>query len=703
LSIRRPGAPAGALAWWLLAWVAAIAFIGAPATASAREERPLDAGWRFQLGDVADAASPDLDDARWQAVALPHTWNAVDGEAGGDYHRGPGWYRRDLSLATLEAQSRYVLQFDGAALVADVWINGRPAGHHAGGFAAFRFDITPLLHAGRNQLAVRVDNSHDADVAPLGGDFTIFGGLYRGVRLIVVPALHFDLMDDGGPGVYVAASAVSSAHARLQVDARVLVPGGVARGARLRLVVLDAHGACVRTVDRPLAAAGAPLQVLRQAWRVERPHLWQGVRDPHLHRLRAQLLLQGVVVDEVDIAFGIRSVRVDARRGLLLNGRRYPLHGVNLFHPERPGKGTAVDAADIDEDARMLQDLGVTGLRLVHFQHPQRVYDLADRHGWLLWTEIPLNSALHDTPAFRDNLAQQLRELVKQNFNHPAVVVWGLGNEVYQADAVADALLARMHALARKLDPSRPTAYAHCCAADDDALTRQTDLVAYNRYYGWYDGQTDDLAPWADRLHAALPQRSIALSEYGAGASVQQQEEPPARPVPASAWHPEQYQALFHEAYWRQIRARPYLWASFVWVAFDLASAGRHEGDRNGFNDKGLATYDRRTRKDAWYWYQANWSDRPFVYITSRRLTPRTQELVDVKVYTNTRRARLSVNGRELATRVPEDHVALWRGVKLDVGDNRLVVTGDRGLSDAVEWRVAPAPADGLGAPAAPR
>jgi beta-galactosidase/beta-glucuronidase len=688
---------------WLLAWLAAFAFVGAPASALAREEHSLDAGWRFQLGDVADAASPDLDDARWQAVALPHTWNAADGEAGGDYRRGPAWYRRDLPLPALEADRRYVLQFDGAALVADVWINGRLAGHHAGGFAGFRVDITALLHAGRNQLAVRVDNSHDADVAPLGGDFTVFGGLYRGVRLIVVPALHFDLMDDGGPGVYVSASAVSSARARLQVDARVRLPAGLAGAARLRLAVLDAHGVRVRGVDRPLAPAAGSLQVLRQAWQIERPHLWQGVRDPYLHRLRAQLVLEGVVVDEVDVAFGIRSVRVDARRGLLLNGRHYALHGVNLFHPERPGRGTAVDDADIDEDARLLQELGVTGLRLVHFQHPQRVYDLADRRGWLLWTEIPLNSALHDTPAFRANLAQQLRELVKQNFNHPAVVVWGLGNEVYQVDAAADALLAQLHALARQLDPSRPTSYAHCCAADDDALTRQTDLVAYNRYYGWYDGQMDDLGPWADRVHARSPQRPIALSEYGAGASVLQQEEPPTRPVPDSAWHPEQYQALFHEAYWRQIRSRPYLWASFVWVAFDLASAGRHEGDRNGFNDKGLATYDRKTRKDAWYWYQANWSDHPLVYITSRRLTERTQDLVDVKVYTNARRASLSVNGRELAALAPEDHVALWRGVKLDIGANRVVVTGDRGEHDGVEWRLVPAPAGGLRAPSAAR
>ena len=672
----------------LFLWAAAHACAG-PAP---RQSLALDSGWRFQRSDVAEAASPGFDDSHWQAVTLPHTYNAVDGEAGGDYYRGPAWYRRKLVLPALDRTRQYWLQFDGAALVAEVWINGQAAGRHAGGFAAFRFDITPLLHAGRNEIAVRVANARDADVAPLGGDFTVFGGLYRGVHLIVVRALHFDLMDDGGPGVYVSAIAVSAARAQWQVVARVRVAGATPDGARLRLRVVDARGRIVRTAEPALTDVAEPLRSIAQTWRIDDPHLWQGVRDPYLYRLRAELLVDRRVVDSIVVPFGIRSVRVDPQRGFLLNDRPYALHGVNLFHPGRPGKGLAVDDRDIDEDARILKELGVTGLRLVHFQHPQRVYDLADCNGWILWTEIPLNSAMTDTPAFHANLAQQLRELVKQNFNHPSVAIWGLGNEVYQADATSVALLAELRAIARQEDPLRVTSYAHCCAADDDPLTRQTDAIAYNRYFGWYDRELDDLGAWADEVHARSPQRAMALSEYGAGASVLQQEDPPRRPVPASGWHPEQYQALFHEAYWRQIRDRPYLWASFVWVGFDLASAGRHEGDRPGINDKGLVTYDRRTRKDAWYWYRANWSDRPIVHITSPRFTPRREGPADVKVYTNARRVTLIVDGTALPAMAPTDHVAIWHDVPLKSGSNRLAAVGDGVVRDAVEWRVTPQP-----------
>jgi beta-galactosidase len=296
---------------------------------------------------------------------------------------------------------------------------------------------------------------------------------------------------------------------------------------------------------------------------------------------------------------------------------------------------------------------------------------------------------MDESDAFRANLTRQLRELVKQNYNHPCVFIWGLGNEVYQSDEASHELLAQLHREAGALDPHRLTSYAHCCAADDDPLTRQTDVIAYNRYYGWYDGDMADIGAWADRVHAKQPMRAMALSEYGAGASVLQQQDPPARPIPKSHWHPEQYQALFHETYWRQLKTRPYLWADFVWVGFDLASAGRDEGDRAGINDKGLVTYDRRTRKDAWYWYQANWSRAPMVHLTSRRATPRTGAHADVKVYTNTERVTLQVNGQTLATQTAQDRMATWHDVELRPGVNRITVLSDRGITDSIEWVVA--------------
>ena len=537
---------------------------------------------------------------------------------------------------------------------------------------------------------MRVDNSPAQQVAPLGGDFTVFGGLYRGVRLITVGASHIDLLDDGGPGVYVTASALAGDRARLAVQARVTRSGPASRRLRLRWTLRDADGRTVlRDVTR-VDAAPASTQVVEQSLSLAHPHLWQGVHDPYLYALSVDVLDGPAVLDRVTVPVGIRDVAIDPARGLLLNGLPYPVHGVNLFHSGRPGQGLAVTESQVDEDFHILSELGVTGLRLVHFQHPQRAYDDADRLGFVLWTEIPLNSAMADGDAFRDNLLQQLRELIKQNYNHPSVIVWGLGNEVYKSNPASHDLLAQLHGAAKAMDPHRLTSYAHCCAADDDPLTRQTDVIAFNRYYGWYDGEVTDIGPWADRVHAAQPARAIGVSEYGAGASVLQQQAPPLRPVPASHWHPEQYQALFHEAYWRQLRVRPWLWATFVWVGFDLASAGRDEGDRRGFNDKGLVTYDRRTRKEAWYWYQANWSAAPVLHLVGRRAAPPGGTPTDVKAYTNASRATLLVDGASVGTRPATDHIVTWPGLELPPGAHRLTATSDGGISDSFEWTVAP-------------
>ena len=661
------------------------------AQAASRVSTPLNEAWRFQRADVAGAEVPALDDSAWPAVTLPHTYNAEDGEAGGAYYRGPAWYRRTIELDASPSARRRFLEFDGAALAADVWVNGHHAGRHEGGYARFRFDVTGLLKPGRNTLAVRVDNGNLPTVAPLGGDFTVFGGLYRQVRLIETHRRHIDLLDDGGPGVEVAIEEATRASAKLRVTARVRNDGAETRPVTVRLILRDAEGRVVLRDERGIdARAGGFNELSRHLLTLQQPRLWQGVRDPYLYRLTTEVVEHGEVVDEVELPVGIRQVAIDPQRGFLLNGQPYPLHGVNYFHPGRPGRGLAVGDADIDLDMEILQQLGVTGLRLVHFQHPQRVYELADRLGFVLWTEIPLNSAMQDSLAFRTNLSRQLRELMRQAGPHPSVVVWGLGNEVYQADAASRALLAELHLQAHREDPSRPTVYAHCCAADDDGLALQTDVTGYNRYFGWYDREFADIGPWADALHQKMPRRAIGVSEYGAGASVLQQEDPPKRPVPKSGWHPEQYQALFHEAYWRQIRARPWLWGSFVWVGFDLASAGRDEGDRPGINDKGLVTYDRLVRKDAFFWYRAQWSRAPVVYITSRRHTLRTAGPAAVKVYTNAARVTLELNGKAIGSKEPSDCIALWPQVTLAAGRNVLRVKTEAGLTDTVIWEASP-------------
>ena len=663
---------------------------------AARVTTPLDAAWRFQRADVPDAEAPGFDDAHWPTVTLPHTYNVPDGETGGTPYRGAAWYRRTLDVRA-DGGTRRILEFDAATLAADVWVNGHRAGRHEGGYARFRVDITPWLRPGRNQLAVRVDNSKLPDVAPLGGDFTVFGGLIRPVRLIETPTAHLDLLDHGGPGLQFDIEALSARHARLRLRVQLRNDGRLPVQRRLRLTLRDAQGHAVAQTSQAVRLPPEALQIAAATLEVREPRLWQGIRDPYLYRLSAELMEGPEVADAVTLPVGLRHIAVDPERGFLLNGKPYPLRGVNYFHAGRPGHGVAVSDADIDEDLRLLMELGLTGLRLVHYQHPAHTYERADELGLLLWTEVPLNAAMAQTPAFRDNIASQLRELVRQNRHHPSVAVWGVGNEVYRSDEPIRALLADLHALAKQQDPSRLTTYAHCCAADDNPMALQTDLASYNRYWGWYDGQFKDIGTWADQLHAKMPSHPIGLGEYGAGASAIQQEDPPRRPEPSGRWHPEQYQALFHETYAAEIAKRPFLWGSFIWLGFDHAAANRHEGDTTGRNDKGLITYDRRSLKDAYHLMRAWWSDKPVLHLTSKRLVDRPAGKVDIKAYSNAAKVTLEVDGKTIATVDVVDRIARWPGVALPAGRAHIKVTDDRGSSDGVEWRMAGCSADALG------
>jgi beta-galactosidase len=662
--IRRMLAVALALAWMTVA------------QAAPRAVTALDDGWEFAKGAPVG----------WTAVRLPHTFNADDGTSPHPY-RGAGWYRRTI-VAPVGKTGRTYLEFDGAALSTDVWLNGTRVGRHEGGFARFRFDVTDHLRAGANELRVRVDNARQPDVAPLGGDYTLYGGLYRSVRLVTTSDVHIDMLDFGGPGVYFSTPDVTDKAARLHWRARVANERARAERVAMTARLRDAAGKVVATAQRSVAVPAHAVVPVELDAVLAAPHLWQGVDDPYLYRSEVTVARAGTTVDSVDDEVGVRTVRLDAERGLLLNGRPYRVHGVNVHLTYVPGKGTAVSDADIDADYRILEELGVTGLRYAHYQHNAHSYALADRKGFLVWTELPLTSEVGASDAFAANAAQQARELVRQNFNHPSVFVWGLGNEIYKVDDVSGRVLDAMQRLVHDEDASRPTAYANCCAPIDGPQAMHTDVIASNVYFGWYDKEFADLAPFLASNHALRPHTPEALSEYGAGASALQQEDPVRRPVAPSRWHPEQYQALYHEAAWRQIEAAPWLWATFVWTGFDFASSGRNEGDGPGVNDKGLVSMDRKVRKDAYYWYQANWSKTPMVYIASRRAVRRTAADVEVKVYSNQPGVRLRVNGVDLGERPVEGRIARWP-VHLAPGANRLEVQAGPSV-DSVDWTLTP-------------
>jgi len=659
---------------------------------SVRQRIDLNAGWRFIRSDVSGAENPAFNDSSWSAVSVPHTWNATDGQNGGaNYYRGIGWYRRHYTPPTSLAGRKLWLQFAGANQVADVWINGVHLGQHRGGYARFRFDATSALNLGQdNVIAVKVSNANASDIAPLSADFTFFGGIYRNVSLHVVDPLSARMLDNAGPGVYLRQRSVTATSATVDVTTKIWNNFTSSRSVSVRTIITDDADTIVAeaTTAAQTVAANSAYQTT-QTVTIANPRRWQGKADPYLYNAHVEILSSGVVADVVSERLGLRSFSVSAATGFALNGQSLRLRGVNR-HQDRLNRGWAIDDPAHTQDFDIMDEMGVNALRTAHYQQDQKVFNLADERGYVVWTEIPLVNNITDSAAFRSNASQQLREMIKQNYNHPSVVFWGIGNEQRNSDTATNALLDTLNGIIATEDPDRLSTYAHN-GSTTSSLNNHSEVNGYNRYHGWYYGTYNDVGGFLDSLHSSQPTRKISLSEYGAGASIVQHQENPPKPVPDSDWHPEEYQALFHEAHWAQIAARPYLWGTFVWNMFDFAADQRSEGDTYGRNDKGLVTYDRVTRKDAFYFYKAAWTSTPFVYITSRRWINRTAATTTIKVYGNVDSATLRVNGVDMSTKTSTNRIYTWSNITLAPGANLIEVSGARSgvtYTDSVVWNL---------------
>jgi len=656
---------------------------------AARIDTSIDAGWKFTRSDppaefpggLPGAASPAYDDSRWEEVSLPHTWNALDGQDGGNnYYRGAGWYRTTIAIDAAWRGKRVLLRFGAASTAAGVFVNGNPAGEHRGAFGAFCLDVTDLLKFGEpNVVAVRVSNAPDSTLPPLSGDFTVFGGLYRSVQLLVTGPFSISPLDRASSGVYVHQIQVGESAARLAVDAVVRNAGqATARGA-LRCTLVDRHGVPVAQGETPVALGPGSATVHVENLVVKHPHMWQGRVDPYLYTARVTLVRGNETLDRVDQNFGIRTFAFDTARGFMLNGRSYPLHGVNR-HQDREGKGWAIGRSEHEEDFRLIMDLGCTAVRLAHYEHAPEFYDLCDSGGLVVWAELSNVDRISTSAAFSASCREQLSELILQNYNHPSIVLWSMANELIPDghEEAYTALVRSLNGLAKTLDPGRLTTLASRSSYDwSSPVNMVTDVIGYNVYKGWYEGEPADFGPYVDGLHAGRPDRPLAISEYGAGAGIHQHEVPPSKPSPSGHWHPEEWQCVVHESTWTAIAARPWIWGSFAWNMFDFASDGRNEGEKPGRNDKGLVTYDRRVKKDSYFWYRANWNPEPMIYITGRRFSPRGSPC-DVKVYSNCDEVTLSVNGRSEGARFCAGRRAVWTGVRLEPGANVLEATGTR-------------------------
>ncbi len=653
--------------------------------ASNRVDTLIDVGWKFHQGDVSNAQTPTFNDSSWSGVTLPHTWNNIDGENGGNYYRGISWYRLHYTIPTAYAGRRFFLQFDGASLVTDVYVNGTYLGEHQGGYTTFRFDATAALKVGSdNVIAVKVNNAFNTNIAPLNGDFTVFGGLYRNVHLLVADNVHMQFSDYGSSGLFVRQTNVSSASATVGVTAEVWNDGTTSQNVTVQTIIVDASNTIVQTLSSTQTLAAHTGAHFVQTTTIANPHLWDGQSNPYLYRVYAQVQVGTSVKDLVSVPLGLRSYSIDPNKGFFLNGHYLDLHGVN-YHQDHIDEGWAVSDAQVDQDFNLMIAMGVNVIRTSHYQHSPRFYDNADTNGIVIWSEQPIINGILNTTAFTQNAEQQLTEMIRQNYNHPSIIFWSIANEVGN-DSATNTLLQALSNVAHAQDPDRITTLADDTGTFDN-VANHTNTVGYNRYYGWYTGSYNDWGSVLTNIHQSFPTRSFAISEYGAGASIYQHQANPTQPVPASASHPEEWQALVHEAAWQAMASRPYIWGKFVWVMFDFASAGRNEGDHPGRNDKGLCTYDRKTPKDAYYWYKANWTTAPFVYITDRRFVTRTTATTNIKVYANTSSVTLTVNGVSLGTKTSTNHIFIWSNVALQVGNNTVQATASQGGStDTVTW-----------------
>lgn len=663
---------------WRLALLTAILTVSNAAFGAPRDIRNIDSGWRFIREDVPGAETASFADASWQNVDVPHCWNNIDGQDGGsDYYRGVGWYRRHFGAPRTWAGRLVYLRFGAASNRADVYVNGKLVGSHQGGFSAFTFDITSDLNVGGdNIVAVKVDNSRSAEILPLGGDFTVNGGIYRDVTLEVTDSLCISPLDDSSNGVYVRQDSVSLSEAKLAVTAVIRNASHIVATARVHCEIAGVQADASQQVPAD-GSVSVELPIT-----VPKPHLWNGLRDPFQYPVTVSVSGSREAGDSVVDKVGLRFFSVDPQSGFILNGQPYRLYGVNR-HQDKLDKGWAISQDDEKADYGDIVDLGCTAVRLSHYQQSPSFYSLCDGGGVIVWAELPLVSKITmNSPAFDQNAEQQLRELIKQNFNHPSICFWGLFNELKSSkDAEPDelTLLKHLKKLAHQLDPTRLTTGASN-KPPADKLALAPDLAAYNRYTGWYGGDAADWGKTLDDIHIAHPDHPCGISEYGAGGSIfQHSPEPITRPKTTGEWHPEEYQSDVLEHAWSAINDRPWIWGSFMWCLHDFASDGRAEGDHLGRNDKGLVTYDGKTRKDAFYFFQANWSSKPMVYIADRRYTPRATGVGSIKVYSNCDRVELIVNGQSLGSVQPNKvHVFVWPNATLKPGTNLLECKASR-------------------------
>ena len=655
-----------------------------------RQDILLNNDWNFRFSHQVQKGTE-------VRVDLPHTWNAQDALSGKiDYKRGIGNYEKNLFIRPEWKGKRLFIRFEGVNNIADVFINRRHIGEHRGGYGAFIFEITGKVEYGKeNSILVRVNNGEQLDIMPLVGDFNFYGGIYRDVHLLITDETCISPLDYASPGVRLIQDSVSHRYAKVRAIVDLSNGSSGNQEVELNVRLLDGQRV-VKEGTKNVNLSGNEVMQQELTFEIDQPHLWNGRQDPFLYQAEVTLFRNGQMVDRVTQPLGLRFYRIDPDKGFFLNGKHLPLQGV-CRHQDRSEVGNALRPQHHEEDVALMLEMGVNAVRLAHYPQATYFYDLMDKNGIIVWAEIPFvgpggynDKGFVDLPAFRANGKEQLKELIRQHYNHPSICVWGLFNELTELGDNPVEYIKELNVLAHQEDTTRPTTSASNQMGD---LNFITDAIAWNRYDGWYGGTPADLGKWLDRMHKDHPEICIAISEYGAGASIYHQQDSLVKTVPTSWWHPENWQTYYHIENWKTISSRPYVWGSFVWNMFDFGAAHRTEGDRPGINDKGLDTFDRKVRKDAFYFYKANWNrEEPMLYLTGKRNTVRTQRLQTITAFTNLSGAELFVNGKSYGKAIPDSYAILeWKNVELEPGENEIKVVSTNKklpLSDSFHCRL---------------
>ena len=662
--------------------------------AEGRKVESFNSGWSFKKAPAEKelAINAPKWDKGWSEVEIPHTWNAKDMQVqANSFYEGAAYYKKQYFFPAELKDKRVFLRFEGVGSCAEVFVNGMLATSHKGGYSAFACEISPLLKAGEeNEIIVKADNKSRPDVIPVNHNlFGVYGGIYRPVWLVVTEPCNISVTDCASPGVYVTQKNVSKKQADVKV--KVKLDNGTLQPVPVTLqnTIYDQEGKQVATHSQSFELSAQGEQAYESSFTIKKPTLWQGRENPYLYKVVSRLIKDGQVIDEMVQPLGLRKYEIVAGKGFYLNGEKYPMYGVTR-HQDWWGLGSALKNENHDFDLATIMDVGATTVRFAHYQQSDYLYSRCDSLGLIIWAEIPFVNRVTGQEA--ENCRNQLREMIRQSFNHPSIYVWGLHNEVYQPHQYTKELTQSLHDLAKTEDPDRYTVSVNGYGHMEHPVNLVADIQGMNRYFGWYEKKIQDIKPWVENLEKEYPHQKLMLTEYGADANLNHQTEYLGDALNwTKEFYPETFATKTHEYQWSVIAAHPYIIASYLWNTFDFCAPMWVRGGVPARNMKGLVAFDRKIKKDSYFWYKANWSKEPVLYLTQRRNWDREKKETSVTVYSNIGTPKVYLNGKEL-TGIREGYTPVHYiidNITLDMGKNivkTVVVKDGKTYEDEIEW-----------------